>query len=169
MKEHKQPGEYETRLSEEAESLNQYLNQYKYCIGNKKMLERRRIDIMKEFNYPLSAVNMDGMPKGSSTGTGCAAISFRLDEIDTRIKLQIEQAEKFLTDIMSIIDFLPENSLERLIIETRYIDNYSWERVCRENHISRSPAIRHWKKGLYQLLEFKRVKQILKDYQESRG
>ncbi len=158
----------ESRLTDEAELLNQYLSQYKYCIGKKKSLERRRAEIIQEFDSPLGAVKMDGMPKGSSSGVGCAAISFRLDEIDTRIKEQIETSAKVLTDIMNVIDFLPENSLERSIIESRYIDRYDWNRVCRENHISRTPATKSWRKGLYMLLEFKKVKQILKEYEDGK-
>ena len=46
---------------------------------------------------------MDGMPKGSSSGVGCAALSFRLDEINTRIKEQMENAERVLVDIMNVI------------------------------------------------------------------
>lgn len=158
----------ESRLTDEAELLNQYLSQYKYCIGKKKSLERRRAEIIQEFDSPLGAVKMDGMPKGSSSGVGCTAISFRLDEIDTRIKEQIETSAKVLTDIMNVIDFLPENSLERSIIESRYIDRYDWNRVCRENHISRTPATKSWRKGLYMLLEFKKMKQILKEYEDGK-
>ncbi len=66
----------ESRLTGEAELLNQYLSQYRYCIGKKKSLERRRTEIIKEFDSPLGAVKMDGMPRGSSNGVGCAAISF---------------------------------------------------------------------------------------------
>lgn len=154
----------ESRLTNEAELLNQYLSQYKYCISKKKSLERRRAEIIQEFDSPLRAVKMDGMPSGSSSGIGCAAISFWLDKIDARIKEQIESSTKILTDIMNVIDFLPENSLERFIIENRYIDRYDWARVCRENHISRTPATKSWRKGLYMLLEFKKVRQILKEY-----
>lgn len=159
----------ESRLTEEAELLHQYLCQYRYCIGKKKSLERRRAEIIQEFDSPLGAIRMDGMPKGSSSGIGCAAIAFRLEEIDNRIKEQIETSSKALTDIMNVIDFLPENSMERSIIESRYIDRYDWTRVCMENHISRTPATKSWRKGLYMLLEFKKVKQILKEHEDGKG
>lgn len=154
----------ERRLTDEADLLDRYLSQYKYCIGKKKFLESRRAEIIKEFDNPLSAVKLDGMPRGSSIGAGCAAISFRLDEIDSRIKEQMEKTAKTLSDIMNVIDLLPENSLERSIIENKYIDRYKWDRVCRENHISRTPATKRWRKGLYTLLEFEKVQQILKEY-----
>lgn len=158
----------ESKLTDDAELLDRYLSQYKYCIGKKKSLESRRAEIVKEFDSPLGAVRMDGMPRGSSSGVGCAAISFRLDEIDTRIREQMETSAKVLTDIMNVIDFLPENSQERSVIENKYIDRYNWDRVCRENHISRTPAIKSWRKGLYMLLEFKKVRQILKEYRDGK-
>lgn len=154
----------EERLTDKAEVLDRYLSQYRHCIGKKKILETRREEIIKEFESPLKASNVDGMPKGNGNGVGCAAISYRLDDIDIRIKEQIEKSLKILSDIMDVIDFLPESSLERMIIENRYIDRYSWGRVCRENHISRTSAIRKWKKGLYMLLEFSRVKMIISEF-----
>lgn len=158
---------YEEQLSTDALLLDQYLYQYKCCIGRKKTLERRRRDIVREFNSPLTGVSYDGMPRSSGTGVGCAVLSFRLDEIDTRIKDQMEKSVKVLAEILEIIEFLPENSIERSIIEHRYIDRMEWKQICKEEHISRTPATRHWRKGLYQLLEFKKVQLIVHEYEKS--
>lgn len=155
---------YEEQLSQEAVLLNQYLSQYRRCIERKKTLERRRNDIIQEFENPLSGVSYDGMPHGSGAGVGCAALSFRLDEINTRIKEQMDKSIKILTEIMDIIEFLPENSMERTIIEHRYIDRLSWGQICKIEHISRTPGTRYWRKGLYELLEFKKVQRIVKEY-----
>lgn len=155
---------HEEQLSPEALLLDRYLGQYKRCIAHKRALERRRDEIIKEFDYPLGAVSYDGMPKGSGGGVGCAAISYRLDEIDTRIREHLEKSVKVLADIMSVIDFLPENSIERSIVEHRYIDRLSWDRICNEVHLSRTPATKHWKRGLYELLEFKKIQQIVTEY-----
>lgn len=155
---------HEEQLSPEALLLDKYLIQYKRCIGRKHTLERRRKDIIREFDSPLGSVNYDGMPKGSGGGVGCAAISYRLDEIETRIREQINKSVKVLERIVAIIDFLPENSMERSIIEHRYIDRMSWERICSEVHLSRTPATKYWKKGLYELLEFKKIQQIVSEY-----
>lgn len=160
---------YEEQLSTDAELLNKYLYQYKNCICKKHSLENRRKEIVKEFDNPLSAINYDGMPRGSGEGLGCAALSFRLDEIDTRIREQIDKATKALSDIMDVIEFLPENSTERSILEHKYIDRYSWEQICRVEHMSRTPATRYWRKGLYQLLEFKKVNVILHEYEKQLG
>lgn len=152
------------QLSEEASLLNRYLVQYKNCINKKKNLETRLSEIRFEFYHPLSSVRMDGMPKGGGAGDGCAALVLRLEEIENRINSQIEKSMSVLTDIMNIIDFLPENSMERVIIEHKYIDLFSWNKICMRENISRTPAIRYWRKGLYMLLESDEVKRILAEY-----
>lgn len=155
------------QLSDDAVLLNRYLNQYKHCINTKKNLEERRREIQLEFEHPLGAVRMDGMPHGSSTSVGCAALSLRLDEINTKIHTQIDRSMQVLCDIMTVIDFLPENSLERAIIEHKYIDRFNWTKICMRENISRTPAIRYWRKGLYKLLEQDRIKEILKEYENN--
>lgn len=157
---------YDEHLSQDAEYLNQYLGQYKRCIQRKKSLERRQKSIIWELDHPLTGISYDGMPHGSGEGVGCAAISFRLDEINTRIEEQKEKAGKVLTEIMDVIEFLPENSMERAVIEHRYIDRSSWGQICKTENISRTPATRYWRKGLYELLEFKKVQQIVHEYEK---
>lgn len=155
------------KLSPEAVKLDRFLSQYKRCINAKRMLEHRRQEIMYEFDSPLSAVQMDGMPRGSSSNIGCAALAFRLDDINEKIRRQMERSLSVLTEIMDIIDYLPENSMERMIIEYKYIDRFGWEKISSAANITRTPAIRYWRKGLYKLLEFKKIKQILAEYGNS--
>lgn len=155
---------YDIKLSDQQQELNDFLTQYKACLLRKKTLERRRREIMKEFDMPLSGVSMDGMPKGGGSSNGCATISIRLDDIEQRIREQKEEATKVLNDIMNVIELLPENSFERGIIENRYIDRMGWNLVCQENNFSKSHAIRYWKMGLDELLEMKRTRDIMKKY-----
>lgn len=157
---------YEEQLSPEAVLLNQYLNQYKRCIERKKSLERRQKEIVWELDHPLKGVSYDGMPHGSGESVGCAALSFRLDEISGRIEEQKKKSIKVLADIMDVIELLPENSMERSIIEHKYIDRFSWGQICKAEHISRTPGTRYWRKGLYELLEFKKVQQIVHEYEK---
>lgn len=157
---------YDEQLSEEALALDRYLNQYVRCIRRKRILERRRKEIIREFDSPLSGVSYDGMPHGSSSGVGCAALSFRLDDIETKIKEQVDKSIKVLAEIMDVIEFLPENSTERAIIEHRYIDRLRWWQICKEENLSRTPATNYWRKGLYALLEFKKVRQIVEEYKK---
>lgn len=155
---------YDIRLSDNQDALSAFLWQYSDCIRRKKTLERRRREILKEFDMPLSGVSMDGMPKGGGASSGCAAISIRLDDIEQKIREQTEAATKILSDILDVIELLDDNTPERGIIESRYIDRMGWDKVCQENNFSRTHAIRYWKKGLDDLLSKKRTKDIMKKY-----
>ena len=167
----KQLIEFDGRLSKEAEDLNRYLCQYGECMMKKKTLERRRETIQVEFS-PIKSPQLTGMPhSGSYMDTPVAALMYRLDEIDEKINDQIAKSTKLLADIMNIIDLLPETSRDEIItkaiIENRYIDRMGWDKIERENHCSRSMVFRYWKRGLYNLLEFKKVGKILKEYYKS--
>ena len=167
MKKEQKLIDYDKKLSDEAGSLNQYLYQYKDCIRSKKNLMRRREEIKAELKNPLSAVRTEKI----STGKGkmkdrSVDILFRLDEMAERIQGQIETAEKKLTGIMNLLDYLPADSLSRAIMENLYIDRWGWDKICNENHISMSQAKRYWKQGLYKMLEFEKVKIIVKNYKD---
>ena len=75
--------------------------------------------------------------------------------------------EKKYVRINDVIEFLPENSTERAILEYKYIDNYSWNKICNLEHMSRTPATQYWRKGLYKLLEFAKVQEIVREYRKS--
>lgn len=157
--------DFDKRLSDDAGSLNQYLYQYKDCIKTKKNLLRRREEIKAELKSPLAAVQTEKLQTGKGKRQDRSVdILFRLDEIAERIQGQIDTAERKLNDIMSMMDFLPVDSLSRSIMENLYIDRWGWEKVCKENHISRSQAKRYWKQGLYTLLNMEKVKEIVKGF-----
>lgn len=160
--------DFDEKLTPDAEQLDNYLYRYKDTISRKQALERRREEIRKEFT-PIKSPKMDGMPHSGASGDGIAvALLIKLDEIDEMIAKQRTTAAKILADIMNIIDLLPEETSEDIlakdVLEARYIDRMRWERVCSENNISRSKANRSWKKGLYSLLDFKKVRKTLREF-----
>ncbi len=155
---------HKEKLSPEAVLLDKYLSSYNRCRNRKRALERRKYSLEQEFNSPLRSVVMDGMPKGSSQGIGCAGLSYELDEINTRIDEKIQEMKKEYVKIMDVIEFLSENTTERAVIEYKYIDGLRWNNICDQEHISRTPAIQHWRKGLYKLLEFAKVQEIVREY-----
>lgn len=152
--------DFDQRLTEDARSLDRYLMQYRYAIAAKKILENRMRRISTDFAY--RSPNFDGMPHSNYHADGNTAIIFRLSEIQDRINKQADKAMKNLTEIMDMIDYLEEGSLERKVIESRYIDMQGWFELRKTNHLSKSSATRYWKKGLYKLLEYKRVQEILR-------
>lgn len=158
----------ENPINEDARLLKRYLEQYHMCKLREKALRDRLKRIQNDMKYPLSGINMDGMPKGNTVGAGApCSFAIRIDEAERRIRDQEERTATTLLNIMDILDFLPENEIERNILEARYIDCFSWTKVCRLVHMSRTPANNHLNAGLAKLLEFKKVQKILADYKAS--
>lgn len=156
----------EEPLSEDAKVLMQYLGQYSKSKNKKNRLEERRKSIIREFDSPLSGIRYDGMPKSSEVSVGSASLAYRLDEIDTKILQQKDKAAKLLLEVMNVLEFLPENSIERDVLEAKYIDGHKIERICTLQSISRSTAHRYFKDGLNKLLTFKKVQKILEEFKQ---
>lgn len=152
------------RLSSDAVMLDRYLSTYNRCKNRKKALEDRRQSLLAEFESPLKFKGMNGMPKGGGTSVGCAALSYELDDINTRIDEKIKELERTYVEISNTIDFLADNSTERAILEYKYIDSMSWNTICDKENLTRTPATQYWRKGLYELLKYAKVQQIVKDY-----
>ncbi len=165
MKHHKRLMEYDEKLSPEAERLDEYLYHYRDCIREKRRLEKRRAEIQEEFTS-VKSPKLDGLPRGTSLGESPAAsLAYRLDEIDRKISEEMNKALQALNDITEIINMMPntthEESLSRSILESRYIDRMENGEIAREINYSKNTVIRYWKKGLYTLLEFKKVQTLL--------
>ena len=91
-----------------------------------------------------------------------------MSEIETRIEEQKSRVEKALLKVMDIMDFLEENSTERMVLELRFIDCKGWAAIEKEMHLSRSSLFSYQDKGLEKLLIYKKVRQILNEYKEIR-
>ena len=89
-----------------------------------------------------------------------------MSEIETRIEDQKSRVEKALLKVMDIMDFLEENSTERMVLELRFIDCKPWAAIERELNLSRSSLFSYQDKGLEKLLTYKKVRAILKEHKE---
>lgn len=155
---------------EEKELLKEYLNQYHIGRIKRVQLEERLKNIREEMNMPIggrgySPVNYGGTNKEKP---GAASFVYRMGEIETRIEDQKIWVEKALLKVMDIMDFLEENSTERMILELRFIDCKNWSVIEREMSLSRRACFDYQNRALEKLLEFKRVKTILKEYQKEK-
>lgn len=155
--------------NEDKELLKEYLNQYYTGRIKRSQLERRLKNIREEMNTPIggygySPVNYGGTNK---VGAGAASFVFRISEIESRIEDQKSRVEKALLKVMDIMDFLEENSTERMVLELRFIDCKSWPNIEREMHLSRSSLFSYQDKGLEKLLTYKKVRQILREYKKA--
>ncbi len=149
------------------ELLKEYLNQYYTCRMKRTQLEKRLKSIQEEINTPIggyeySPVNYGGTNK---VGVGAASFVYRMSEIETRIENQKRRAEKSLLRVLDIMDFLEENSPERMILELRFIDCNNWRSIEKAMHMSRRACFNYQNKALDKLLGFKKVRAILNDYE----
>ncbi|MFG6383449.1 MAG: hypothetical protein K1V96_04235 [Lachnospiraceae bacterium] len=152
--------------SKEKELLKKYLNQYYICRMKREQLESRLKNIQEEINTPIggygySPVNYGGTNK---VGPGAASFVYRISEIESQIEQQKSRVEKALLKVMDIMDFLEENSIERMVLELRFIDCKTWFNIAKEMHLSRSSCFDYQNKAFKKLLTFKRVQTILKEY-----
>ena len=82
-------------------------------------------------------------------------------EIETKIKAQNQQAQKNVRQIMDILDFLPQGSTERTIMELRHIDCKTWAQIQRAVFLTSSPCYAYYNKGLDALLAESKVRKII--------
>lgn len=160
--------ETENGKNEKKELLKRYLEQYHASKMKRRQLEARLKNIKEEMDAPIggqgySQINYRGT---NNTGVGAASFVYRMSEIETRIETQKSNTEKTLLKVMDIMDFLEESSIERMVLELRFIDCKSWKIIERELHLSRRSCFDYQNKALEKLMEFKKVKIILEEYQK---
>ena len=127
----------------------------------KKQLEKRLLEIKAEENMPIGGLGYDPLPRGSSIGPGAAGIIFKLDEIEERILKQKASIQRAIIQVMDILEYLPEDSIERNVCELRYIDRMPMEEVADEVGLSRSGAYKVHDGGIQILLKQSRVRKII--------
>ncbi len=152
--------------NDDKELLKKYLNQYYSDRIKRTQLEKRLKSIRTEMEAPIggygySPVNYGGTNK---VGPGAASFVYRMSEIETRIGEQKSRVEKALLKVMDIMDFLEESSTERMVLELRFIDCRGWAAIEKEMHLSRRACFDYQNRALEKLLQFKKVRSILKEY-----
>lgn len=82
-------------------------------------------------------------------------------EIEARLKAQKQEAKNSALQIMEILDFLPQGSTERTIMELRHIDCKAWAQVQRAVFLTPSPCYERYNKGLDALLGNTKVRTMI--------
>lgn len=145
--------------------LKQYLEQYYNARMKKKQLEAR-LRTFRENMVSTKGMQYSAVPRSqtNSVGDGPATQVIRAMEIEERIESQKAEMVKTMLNVMKIMDFLPTDSTERIILECRHIDCLSWKQVCKEVHLSRSSANDCYNKGINKLLEYKKVQATIQEF-----
>ena len=152
-------------LTEEQKELRAFLNQYKVCRLRKRQLEERIKQIKEDMEKPISSIEYTSIQKNNNTiSSGAAAYTYMLDNIETRINEQINEALNVLIKITDVIGYLSSDSEERMLLELRYIDCKSIAKICNELHLTRSPIYQKEKNAFNMLLGYERVRVILARY-----
>lgn len=147
--------------------LKQYLGQYYYAKMKKKQVEARlrtfRENMLGTKGMQYSPVSHS---QTNSVGDGPASMVIRAMEIEEQIESQKEQMANAMLNVMKMMDFLPAESTERIILEYRHIDCLSWKQIAREMNYSRASCNNYYNAGIEKLLTFKKVQKMLEEYCE---
>ena len=149
----------------EREAVKRYLQQYHVAKNKKHILEERHRVLAEELKSPAPGSRFRTVPAYRPTSPdGSVSIVFRLAEVEERIDDQREEANKAVLHVMDMIDLLPQNSMERTVVELRHIDCKSWEQITREVYMSRSAVFNYYNAALEHLMKYKRTRKLLSDF-----
>ena len=87
-----------------------------------------------------------------------AGIAAMVEEMNDRMKKQQARVNQAIIRVMDIIDYLPEDSLEKEICEYRHIDMMSWGQIEAAVPMSRSQCNNRYNGAIQMLLQNARVK-----------
>ena len=132
-------------------ALKKYLNRFYVAKQKQDELKERLAFLRRELQLHI--------------GDPDVLLSQQIGSIETSIYDQLEEERRAVRDIMDILDFLPPESVERRILEYRYIDCKPWEEIYKLVHYTRSPCHEHHNQALTALLTYKRVRDKVEAYE----
>lgn len=159
--------EINEELENDRSVLEWMLGQYVRAKRRKKQLEVRLLEINAERDSPIGGQGYDPLPRSGGNNEGAAGILMKLADIEDRIYEQKAKADKSMVNVATILNFLPEESMEREICELRHIDGHEWGEIAEGIPMSKSQCHRIHKAAMYELLEFNYVKELVTENRES--
>lgn len=159
--------EINEELENDRSVLEWMLGQHVRAKRRKKQLEIRLLEINAERDSPIGGQGYDPLPRSGGNNEGAAGILMKLADIEDRIYEQKAKADKSMVNVATILNFLPEESMEREICELRHIDGHEWGEIAEGIPMSKSQCHRIHKAAMYELLEFNYVKELVTENRES--
>jgi DNA-directed RNA polymerase specialized sigma subunit len=134
-------------------TAKEYLLQYQVAKSRarrkREQIEKLRADLLP------SGISYDGMPGGNGGKTMADAFA-KLDEMETELRAQIQDAEETAIEVMATIEKV-EDERYRAILHDRYILGMRWEDIAEcENYSFRHVTKLHGG-------ALKKIDKILKD------
>ena len=150
----------------EREAVKEYLQQYHDAKAKKQILEERHRTLSADLRDPGVGSTYRTMPtsKRQAREGGAVSLVYRIAEGGGRVGPPREAMAKAVLHVMDMIDLLPQNSMERTVVEMRHIDCKPWEKIAQAVHMSRSRVFDYYNAALDTLLTYKRTEKLLGDY-----
>ena len=150
--------------NEKKDILKWMLGQIYRAEKKKQQLDERLNSIADKRAAPIGGTGYKPLPRSSSgNGDGAASIILKMSDIEERIYAQKEEIEKAIVRVMDIIDYLPQDSLEREICELRHIDMKPWQEIQDEIPMSRSQCNKRYNNAIKMLLNNGRILRMVDD------
>lgn len=153
------------------DAVKEYLQQFHMARERKRILERRHDNLVRELKAPALGSAYRTMPtrRTQANSDGAVSVVFRIAEVEDRIDEQREAMERTVLQVMDLIDLLPQNSMERTVVELRHIDCKKWERICQEVHMSRSRVNDYYNAALEIIMENKRARRLVDKFMQAQA
>lgn len=163
-------GKEKTTESKQRAAVKEYLQQYHTARRMKKILEDRHRVLLSELNSPgPGSAFRPTPPTHTGKKDGAVSVVFRIAEVEERIEAQRDEMAKAVLRVMDLIDLLPQNSMERTVVELRHIDCKGWDQIAREVYMSRSAVFNYYNAALDILLGCKRTQKLVEEYNGQTG
>ena len=149
------------------DAVKKYLQQYHTAKNQKRILENRHRELGRELADPTLGSAFKSMPTSKTKKTeGAVSVIYRIAEVETRIEQQRQEVAKAVLHVMDLVDLLLPNSMERQVVELRYIDCKGWDKISGEVHMSRSSVFEHHNAALEKIAGNKRAQKLVAEYAE---
>lgn len=145
-------------------ALKKYLGQYYRAKQKRNQLEKR-LQTFREEMSGTRGMQYSGMPgSGNKIGSDTEEQVIRAIEIEERITKQQVEVQRAILAVMNIMDLLPLDSVERMILEYRHIDCLGWEKIPNKVSYSKASCHKYYNIGIDKLLEFTEVEECVQKY-----
>lgn len=140
--------------------LHDWLRRYRTARNRKRDLDNRLKNVLADLNDPPLGGQGSGSPGSGTPSAGAAAIAYKIDEVEQRIKDQQGRMAQIFLETCEVIDLLPDIE-DRQLLEKRYIDCQGWQQIEKDLYLARSNLARREAKALDTLLQHKTVQEKL--------
>lgn len=147
--------------------VRDYLSRYSICKQRIAQLNSRLKDLEEDEKEPINGVQYSATPKGSKVSDGAASYLYRKENIIEQINIEIQSKYSILSNILIVLKAVPLESLQRMVIEYKYIDGRTNEAIRRKMNWSYvSNVDYHLAKAIDMIVNNDNSMKIINEYYE---